>query len=188
NALEVKEAIYTLKGQGPEDLFELCLVLGSKLLVLAEKAKDELEGRAMLIDAVNSGKAYDKLIEMVRLQNGDISYIENPDLLPQAKYILEVKSNKDAYVKAINAEEVGKCALALGAGRETKESILDLAVGIVLNKKVDDKVEAGEALAYIHTNDIDKAKEVEERLLDIFVLGEKNKENKQLIYKEINHI
>lgn len=188
NALEVKEAIYTLKGQGPEDLFELCLVLGSKLLVLAEKAKDELEGRAMLIDAVNSGKAYDKLIEMVRLQNGDISYIENPDLLPQAKYILEVKSNKDAYVKAINAEEVGKCALALGAGRETKESILDLAVGIVLNKKVDDKVEAGEALAYIHTNDIDKAKEVEERLLDIFVLGEKNKEKKQLIYKEINHI
>lgn len=188
NALEVKEAIETLQGQGPDDLFELCLVLGSKLLVLAKKANDEVEGRNMLIDAVESGKAYKKFIEMVEHQNGDISYVENTDLFPKAKYILEVKSNKEGYVKSIDAEEVGKAALSLGAGRETIDSILDLSVGIVLNKKVDDKVELQETLAYIHTNDLSKGKEVEEKLLDIFIIGDKNLDKKQLIYKEIGKI
>ena len=188
NALEVREAIETLRGQGPDDLFELCLVLGSKLLVLAKKVKDEVEGRALLIDTIDSGRAYEKLIELVEHQNGDISYVKNPDLLPKAKYILEVKSLKEGYVKAINAEEVGKTALALGAGRETIESQLDLGVGILLNKKVDDKVQKGEVLAYIHANDLEKAKEVEEKLLDIFILGDKNIEKKKLIYKEIGHI
>ncbi|MBU5311072.1 pyrimidine-nucleoside phosphorylase [Tissierella carlieri] len=188
NALEVKEAIETLRGQGPEDLFELCLVLGSKLLVLAKKAKDEVEGRALLIDTIDSGRAYEKLIELVEHQNGDISYVKNLDLLPKAKYILEVKSIKEGYVKAIDAEEIGKTALALGAGRETIESQLDLGVGILLNKKVDDKVEKDDILAYIHANDLEKAKEVEEKLLDIFILGDKNIEKKKLIYKEIDHI
>jgi pyrimidine-nucleoside phosphorylase len=188
NALEVREAIETLRGQGPDDLFELCLVLGSKLLVLAKKVKDEVEGRALLIDTIDSGRAYEKLIELVEHQNGDISYVKNPDLLPKAKYILEVKSLKEGYVKAINAEEVGKTALALGAGRETIESQLDLGVGILLNKKVDDKVQKGEVLAYIHANDLEKAKEVEEKLLDIFILGDKNIEKKKLISKEIGHI
>lgn len=188
NALEVREAIETLKGHGPEDLFELCLVLGSKLLVLAKKAKDEVEGRRLLIDAVDSGRAYEKLIELVEHQDGDISYIKNPELLPKAKYILEVKSTKEGYVKAINAEEVGKAALALGAGRETMESQLDLSVGILLNKKVDDKVEKDEVLAYIHANDLEKAKEVEKTLQEIFIIGDKNLETKKLIYKEIDHI
>ncbi len=188
NALEVREAIETLKGEGPEDIFELCLVLGSKLLVLASKAKDEIEGRKLLIDAVDSGRAYEKLIELVEHQNGDVSYIKNPDLLPKAKYILEVKSVNEGYVKAINAEEIGKAALSLGAGRETIESQLDLSVGILLNKKVDDKVERDEVLAYIHANDLDKAKEVEKTLQDIFIIGDKNLEEKKLIYKEIWHV
>ncbi len=188
NALEVREAIETLKGHGPEDLFELCLVLGAKLLVLAQKAKDEKEGRIMLLDAVNTGRAYEKLIELVEHQDGDISYIKNPELLPKAKYILEVKSAKEGYIKSINAEEVGKAALALGAGRETMESQLDLSVGILLNKKVDDKVEKDEVLAYIHADDLEKAKEVEEILQGIFIIGDKNTETKKLIYKEIDHI
>ncbi|NLV88605.1 MAG: pyrimidine-nucleoside phosphorylase [Tissierellia bacterium] len=186
NALEIKEAIDTLKGKGPEDLYELTLVLGSKLLYLAEKVDNEIDGRNMLIEAVNSGKAFEKFKELVRYQGGDVSYIENPELLPKAKYVLEVKSNVEGYVKAINAEEVGKCALALGAGRETKESIIDMAAGIVLNKKVDDKVEIGETLAYVHGNDLNKAEEVKNRLLNIFVIGEKNQEAKKLIYDEIN--
>ena len=111
NALEVKEAIETLKGNGPEDLYELSLVLGAKLLVLAEKVDNEIDGRNMLIEAVGSGKALEKLKELVRYQGGDVSYIENPELLPKAKYIMEVKSNDEGYVKSINAEEVGKCAL-----------------------------------------------------------------------------
>lgn len=185
NALEVREAIDTLKGSGPEDLYELVLILGSKLLVLAGKVDNESEGRKMLIDVVNSGKAFEKFKELVRYQGGDVSYVENPELLPKAKYVIEVKSNKNGYVKSINAEEVGKCALALGAGRETKESQIDLSAGIVLNKKVDDKVECGETLAYIHGNDIDKVKDVKNRLLDIFIIGDKNKEPKKLIYEEI---
>lgn len=185
NALEIKEAIDTLKGEGPDDLFELCLVLGSKLLVLAKKTDNEKEARDMLIDAVDSGRAYNKLIEMVEHQDGDISYIENPDLLPKAKYILEVKSNKSGYVKAIDAEEIGKSALILGAGRETMDSVLDLSVGIVLNKKVDSRVEVGETLAFIHANDIDKSKQVEKILLEVIVVGDKNDNHKKLIYKEI---
>lgn len=188
NALEVKEAIETLKGEGPEDLFELCLILGSKLLVLANKASDEEKAKSMLIKVVKSGEAYNKLIEMIEHQGGDISSIENTDLLPKAKYIIEVKSNKEGYVKSINAEEIGKAALYLGAGRETMESVLDLAVGIVLNKKVDNKVTMGETLAIIHANDLEKAKVIEERLLELFVIGNKNSKHKELVYQEIGRI
>ncbi|SHE30565.1 pyrimidine-nucleoside phosphorylase [Tissierella praeacuta DSM 18095] len=188
NVLEVKEAIETLQGKGPNDLFELCLVLGSKLLILAGKVKDEIEGRKMLIEVIESGKAYQKLIELVEHQDGDISYVKDIELLPKAKYILEVKSDREGYIKSINAEEVGKAALVLGAGRETIDSKLDLSVGIVLNKKVDDKIKINETLAYIHANDLEKAKDVEKRLKKIFIIGEKNIENKQLVYREINHI
>ena len=188
NVLEVKEAIDTLKGKGPEDLFELCLVLGSKLLVLAKKADDEDQARSMLIHVVNSGQAYNKFIEMVEHQGGDISSIENTDLLPKAEHILEVKSIREGYVKSINAEEIGKAALSLGAGRETMDSILDLSVGIVLNKKVDSKVEIGETLAIVHANDTEKAKEVEKRLLELFIIGDKNSEHKKLVYQEIGKI
>lgn len=185
NALEVKEAIETLQGKGPGDLFELCLVLGSKLLVLAQRVKTEEDGRKLLLDVVFSGKAYNKLIELVKAQNGDTSCIESTDLLPKAKYVVEVKSTADGYVREINAEEIGKCALALGAGRETKESIVDLAAGIVLNKKVDDKVSKGEVLCYIHSNSLEKAEIIRERLIDIFVIGDKNLNDKALVFDEI---
>lgn len=187
NILEVKEAIDTLKGQGPEDLYELCLSLGSKLLTLAKKAKDEIEGRHMLVKAVETGKAYEKFIEMVKHQGGDTSFVENTDLFSQAKYVLEVKSDKEGYVKSINAEEIGNCALILGAGRETKESKIDLSVGLVLNKKVDDKVDKDETLVYIHSNDMEKAKVVEKKLKDIILIGDKNQNHKKLIYQEINN-
>ena len=187
NILEVKEAIDTLKGKGPEDLYELCLVLGSKLLVLAKRAENESEARSMLIEAVESGKAYDKFYEMVKYQGGDTRFLDNPDLFPKAKYVLEVKANRAGYVKSLNAEEIGICSLILGAGREDKDSKLDLSVGLVLNKKVDDYVEKGEVLAYIHANSMEKAKEVEERLKEIILIGNKNKEHKKLIYKEIDN-
>ncbi|MCF6459713.1 pyrimidine-nucleoside phosphorylase [Clostridium sp. Cult3] len=182
NALEVKEAIEVLKGNGPEDLYELCLELGSRLLLLANKAKTRDEARYMLKKTIDSKSAYKKLIELVQYQDGDIDYIKNPELLPKAKHIVEVKSQQVGYVKALNAEEVGKCALALGAGRETMDSIIDLSAGIVLNKKVDDKVDKGDVLAYIHANDIDKAKEVETRLKELYIIGDKNKKNKKLVY------
>ncbi|NLW40229.1 MAG: pyrimidine-nucleoside phosphorylase [Tissierellia bacterium] len=182
NALEVKEAIETLKGQGPEDLFELSLLLGSKLLVLANKVENEEEGKKMLIDAVESGAAYEKFKELVKYQGGDLNQIEDLNLLPKAEHVIEVRSKKEGYVKSLNAEEVGKCALMLGAGRENMESIIDYSAGIVLKKKVDDEVNKGDVLAEIHCNDIDMAKKVEEHLHEIYKIGAKNQEVKKLIY------
>lgn len=185
NILEVKEAIDTLKGQGPEDLLELCLVLGSKLLILAKKVETETEGRDLLLETIKSGSAFNKFVQMVEYQNGDGSYVKNTELFPKAKYIKELKSIKKGYVKFINAEDIGKSALGLGAGRETKDSVLDLTAGIILNKKVDDYVEIGETLAFVHTNDLEKYKSIETMLLNSFKIGEKNSEIKELIFKEI---
>jgi len=182
NALEIKESIETIKGEGPEDLYELCLQLGSRLLLLAKRVESEVEGRLLLEKVVKSGAAYEKLVELVKYQDGDIEYIKNPELLPKAKYITEVKSEKEGYVKSINAEEVGKAALSLGAGRETLTSKIDLSAGIVLNKKIDDKVKIGDTLAYIHSNNLEKSKEVEEKIKNLYIIGEKNKEDKKLIY------
>lgn len=186
NALEVKEAIETLKGKGPDDLYDLCLVLGAKLLLLAERVKTEEEGRELLVHSIESGKAYNKLIEMVQYQYGDTSMIEDTSLLPSTKYIIEVKSIKSGYIKSIDAEKIGQCALSLGAGRERLDSIIDLGAGLVLNKKVDDYVDIGEILAYIHTNDMDKGKEARAKILEIYKIGKKNKEKQPLIFEEID--
>lgn len=185
NSLEVKEAINTLQGKGPSDLYELCLVLGSKLLVLAKRVKDEKEGRDLLVQAVQSGSAYEKLKEMVFNQEGDISYIDNPELLPKSKYIVEVKSKSNGFVKSIDAEEVGKCALLLGAGRETLDSNINQGTGLILNKKIDDKVNIDEVLAYIHTDDLTIVKEIENKMLETYEIGEKNTTEKILVYDEI---
>lgn len=186
NALEVKEAIETLKNKGPKDLVELCLTLGSHMLVIGNKANDLTDARKKLIDVLESGKAYEKFIEFVEAQGGDINYVKDTSLLPQAKYVLELKSDEEGYVQSINAEEVGKCALYLGAGRETKESEIDLAAGIVLTKKVDDKVSQGDVLAYIHSNDKEKGEEIVNRLRNIIKIGAKNKEEKKLIFTVVN--
>lgn len=187
NALEVKEAIETLQGNGPKDLYELCLVLGSKLLVLAERVSDEKEARILLEDTIKTNKAFEKLLELVKEQGGDVDYILNPDLLPKTKYVMEVKSTKIGYVNGINAEEIGKCALSLGAGRETLDSVIDLGAGIVLNKKVDDEVRLGDILAYIHTNDLNKGEVVRNRILEIYKIGDKNIKSKTLIFDEISN-
>jgi len=186
NALEVKEAIDTLLNKGPKDFVELCLTLGSMLLLLGHNVKTIEEGREKLIEVIENGAAFNKLLEFVEAQGGDIEYVKNITLLPTASYIIEVKSNVDGYIKSINAEDIGKCALLLGAGRETKDSQIDLAAGIVLNKKVDDKVSEGEVLAFIHSNDEIKGQEVSQRLRDIIKIGDKNDRTKVLIYGIVN--
>ena len=182
NSLEIKEAIETLKGKGPKDLLQLSLELGSKLLLLAKKVETEEDGKELLEEMINSGAAYEKFKELVMWQGGNINQIENPELLPKAKYVIEVKSEKDGYIKSLDAEEIGKCALKLGAGRETMDSTVDLSAGILLNKKIDDNVKKGETLAQIHANDMNKVIEVEKDLRNLFIIGEKNKESKKLIY------
>lgn len=161
NALEVEEAINTLKGNGPEDLLNLSLALGSRMVMLAGKANSVEEAEAMLKGTITSGAAIEKLKEFVKAQGGDIECIDNTDLFPKAKYVVPVVAENSGVVKKIHAENLGIVAMELGAGRATKESKIDLAVGIVLNKKRGDKVEKGDIIAYIHSNDenlIEKAK------------------------------
>lgn len=182
NSLEVKEAIEVLKGKGPEDLRELCLYIGSLLLVLAKKVKDQDEGIKLLKEVLDNNLAYNKFIELVEYQGGNIEQVKNPDLLPKSKYVIEVKSNIGGYITSIDAEKMGICALKLGAGRETMDSVIDHSVGIVLNKKVNDKVALGETLAYIHANDLDKANEVEKEIKSIYQIDKKPGKDKKLIY------
>ncbi|WP_352420051.1 pyrimidine-nucleoside phosphorylase [Proteiniborus sp.] len=182
NSIEVKEAIETLKGNGPEDFVELCITLGSFLLVLGKKANNIETARDMLTEVINNGRAYNKLLDFVEAQGGDVNYIKNTDLLPKTSNILELLSDSEGYIKSIDAEEVGKCALALGAGRETKESNIDLAAGIVLNKKVDDRVNKGDVLAYLHFNDNRKFEEVRLQLRNAIKIGNKNSEHKKMIF------
>lgn len=153
NALEVKEAIATLKGQGPEDFETLCLTLGSQMLLAGGKAKTEAEAEEMLKQVIADGSALKKLAEFVEAQGGDSKAVYEPELLPKASIVQSIPAPDTGYIQHIACDEVGICSLMLGGGRETKESEIDLAVGLVLEKKVGDYVEAGEPLAYIHAND-----------------------------------
>lgn len=171
NALEVREAIETLQGKGPEDLYELCLSLGTQMLILSKVAKNEKEAREKLEEVINNGLALRKFKEFVIRQGGNGELIDNPSLLPKAKYIVDFKANDSGYIKHIEADEVGMSALELGAGRKTKDSIIDLAVGIELIKKVGDAVNTGDTIARIHSNNKANTKRAIERLLKAYTFS-----------------
>ncbi|PEW66050.1 MULTISPECIES: pyrimidine-nucleoside phosphorylase [Bacillus cereus group] len=152
NALEVKEAIDTLKGEGPEDLTELVLVLGSQMVVLAKKANTLEEAREMLIEVMKNGKATEKFKEFLSNQGGDRSIVDNPEKMPQAKYVIDVPAKTSGVISNIVADEIGIAAMLLGAGRATKEDEIDLAVGLMLRKKVGDAVKEGEPFVTIYAN------------------------------------
>lgn len=152
NALEVKEAIDTLKGEGPEDLHELVLTLGSQMVVLAKKADTLDEARAKLEEVMKNGKALEKFKGFLKNQGGDSSIVDDPSKLPQAAYQIDVPAKEAGVVSEIVADEIGVAAMLLGAGRATKEDEIDLAVGIMLRKKVGDKVEKGEPLVTLYAN------------------------------------
>lgn len=152
NALEVKEAIDTLRGVGPADLTELCLTLGSHMAVLAGVAADKVEARKLLEQAISSGQALEKFKTFLSAQGGDPSVVDTPERLPTAKYRFDVPARQSGFISSIAAENMGLAAMLLGAGRATKESVIDLAVGIVLHRKIGDSVQAGESIATIHSN------------------------------------
>lgn len=168
NSLEVKEAILTLKGQGPKDFTELCITLGGYMLLLAKNVASFEEGKERMLDVINSGKALEAFKVFVKGQGGDIAYIENIEMLPKSNKVEPLISTEAGYIHLIEAEAVGLGALALGAGRENKESTIDLAVGLVLNKKVGDYVENGETLAYIHYNDNERMINAKDKLMNAF--------------------
>jgi pyrimidine-nucleoside phosphorylase len=184
NALEVKEAVDTLQGKGPKDLEELCLVLGSYMVFLANKADSLEQAREMLHEVINNGKALETFKLFLRNQDGDDSVVDDPSRLPVANYIIEVPAQKDGFVGQIIADEIGTAAMILGAGRATKESSIDLAVGLVLNKKVGDLVNKGESLLTIHSNQ-EQVDQIIERIYSAIEISETKVNAPTLIYDTI---
>lgn len=185
NALEVQEAIDTLKGHGPKDLEELCLILGSHMVYLAKKANSLEEARHMLEEVIQNGKALETLKVFLSAQGGDGSVVDDPSKLPQAKYVVDLEAKEDGYVAEIVADSIGTAAMLLGAGRATKESEIDLAVGLVLKKKIGDEVKKGEALVAIYSNQ-ENIEEVKEKIYESVKISSEKVDAPPLVYDKIS--
>ncbi len=181
NSLEVREAIDSLKGNIPDDVKELVLTLGSHMLYLAEKIKSPEEGIPLLEENLKNRKGLAKLREMIEYQGGDPSIIDYPEELPAASIVKAFEAKEEGYVSELIARYVGDAAHRLGAGREKKEDKIDLSVGIILEKKVGDKVKKGDVLAWIHANDEEKLKTAEELLSKAYRIEEREVEKPRLI-------
>lgn len=168
NALEVKEAIDTLNDKGPDDFKELCMTLGSYMLLSGKKAASVKEARDMLQEAISSGRALDKLAQFIESQGGNKNQVYHPETLPTASICREIKAKKDGYISHIDCDEIGICSLILGGGREKKDSPIDLSVGLILHKKTGDFVQVGDVLATIYANDEEKLTLAKERFLKAY--------------------
>jgi pyrimidine-nucleoside phosphorylase len=188
NILEVKEAIKALQGDMPEDLKQVVLELGGYMLKLGEVANTIEEAKQKLQEQLENGKAYEKFLELVAKQGGDVSYIEDTSKIEKAKYIEPVIAEKNGYINEIDAEKVGKLACMLGAGRIKKEDKIDPLVGIILEKKVANKVNQGEILAYIHSNNKEKLEESKKELLEIIKIKEEKIEKEKVILKIMENV
>ncbi len=185
NALEVKEAIETLKGNGPEDFRELCLELAAGMLMLAETG-EPAECRRMAEDALRSGRAFETFQKMVAAQGGDVSAVEDVSLLPKAPVVYEIAAWKDGYISHMDAERCGVAAGLLGAGRETKDSPIDYAAGIVLHKKTGDAVHAGDVIAELHTSDEKKIADAKAVFLHAIEYSDEKPEEIPVILCKVN--
>lgn len=177
NANEVKEAIDTLNGEGPEDLTELSITLAAQMVVLGGKAKDLEEARTLLEGVIKDGSALEKFKTFVNNQGGDGRLVDSPENLPQAQYHVDVIAEDEGYVEVIDAENIGVAASILGAGRQTKEDQIDLAVGIMLEKKVGDYVSKGDVIATLASN-TENVNNVIQKVIDSYHLGAERKQTK----------
>lgn len=184
NSLEVKEAYSILSGAGPDDLRAVCVELATNMVSLALGYTAE-EAREKVLDAISSGKAKAKFTEWIVAQGGDSTLAENPMLLPESSIKHEVRATKAGYISKMNAEEIGVSSVILGAGRETKDSIIDHSAGIVLVKKLGDNVEIGDTLAVLHTNNKDAISPAEAKLIGAISMSNEKVEVGKLIYKTI---
>ncbi|MBQ9297612.1 MAG: thymidine phosphorylase [Clostridia bacterium] len=173
NTLEIKEAIEALKNNMQEDLREVVYALGAQMIKLAGRGEDVNQNIAMMEETLQSGKAYQKFLELITNQDGDISFLHDTQKLGEAKYVIPVLSEKDGVVEQIDAELVGSISVYVGAGRVKKEDEIDMLAGIVLNKKRGQEVKTGEPLAYVHTNDESKVKGAVENLKQAFKITDK---------------
>lgn len=183
NALEVEEAIRVLRGETAGRLLELCMILGEQMLILAQKADKPNEARKILQQLLSSGKALDKLAEMVKLQGGSPAALENTALLPQAQYRTDVAAEKDGYVFVNDAAELGYAAMLLGAGRERTESQIDLAVGLRLHAHTGQKIEKGQPLVTIFYNEEKKVSEIVPILRKAITVRDEYVEGHPLVYE-----
>jgi len=186
NSLEVKEAVEILKNRGPEDLRDLCLVLGAHMLKLGGVVKNYEDGKNKLEKILKEGIAFNKFKEMVIAQGGNPEIIDNPESLPLAKHSTKITANISGFVQKIDSRLVGESAMLLGAGREKKESKIDLSVGIVLKKKVGSKVNINEDLAEVYYNDSEKLEEAKKKLFSSFVIRNKKMQKLPLILATIS--
>ena len=181
NSLEVMEAIETLSGKGPVDLKELCITLGSYMLILAGRVDTKEEAINLLEESIQSGKALSKFKEMVKLQGGDVEVIEKPEKLPIARFLYEFRSEEEGYINKINALSIGNAAMVLGAGRIRKDSPIDLSVGIVLKKKVGERVNKNDVMADVFYNDLGKLEEALKIMRDAYKITDNAVLGKKLI-------
>lgn len=181
NALEVREAIAALHGEGPEDLMELCYVFGAYLLKAAGLADSHEEGRKKMRDSVSSGVALRKFAEWVQAQGGDPAVAEEPELLPKASIVMDLTSESGGFIEHIDCESVGRACERLGGGRAKKEDNIDLSVGVILRKKVGDKLESGDVFATLYGNNPDLMKEARKLLYGAFHLSRTPVEQRKLI-------
>ena len=181
NSLEVIEAIQSLKGDMPEDVKDVVLELGAYMVKLAGKGENIEENKVRLLKNIENGKAYEKFIQLVENQGGDSSYIKDTNRFPKASYIENVYSQKSGYIQSMKAKEVGKIVCDLGAGRIRKEDSIDNAVGIILNKKVSDKVEKEDVLVTIYANSKEKLEEAKKKLLEVIKIEEQEIEKPKMI-------
>ena len=184
NSLEVVEAIETLQGKGPEDLLELSLALTAQILFLADKGTLE-ECRAMAQDAITSGRALDTFAKMVEAQGGNAEYIYHPENFQKAPYVREVKLEKDGYIASVDTEKYGLASLLLGAGRNTKEDVIDLSAGYLLKKKTGDAVKAGDTLAILYASREELFDAAERTLLNATAITAEAPEKRPLIFEVI---
>ncbi len=185
NNLEVIEAINFLKGNMSEDLKEVVLELGAHMVKLAGLGDDLEENKNKLLVNIKNGKGYNKLLELVKNQGGDITYLENVNKFEKAKYIEPIIAQNDGFIQEINAENIGKVACELGSGRMRKEDGIDYSVGIILNKKVSNKVQSGETIGYIYANDLQKLTIAKEQIKDIIKIDLNPTQSKPIIFKII---
>ena len=174
NSLEIVEAVNSLKGQMPEDIKEIILTFGSYMLKMAGIEEDLNKNKEKILEVINNGKAYDKFVELVAAQGGDISYIEDLSKFEKAPFIVPVIADEDGYVESLNAEEIGKVSMDLGAGRVKKDEQIDTRVGIVLCKKRADSVKKDDILAYVHAADENKLNDAVENIKNAYKITKKH--------------
>ena len=184
NSLEVQEAAAVLRGEETGDLLKLCTILAAEMVSLVKKIPQS-DAEQMVKEAIKGGKALQRMAEWITAQGGDSSFLYQPEKLPPAKYTLETVADKDGYVSAMNAEEIGRASAMLGAGRILMDDVIDPGAGIILKKLTGDSVRCGDVTAVLYTSDKDRFEAAKKVLTQAVAISDEKPVQKPLIYEMI---